>query len=156
VDPLGHAAGLQARAADGKVLMINAAADEVVPRACTEKLAAALRIGDRVVWLDGLGHYTAIAALPQTLRRTVEFFAADLPPDVAPPPPSARPSPVKAWLALAQQGVEMVVAEPPAGRCHFVALEGQATLKDHKKHTARLQWIRGPGNRFRIECKIEG
>ena len=78
-DPLKFAAALRRRAQDGRVLMINAAQDEVIPRECTEKLANALGIGDRVVWLEGLGHYTAIAELPRALRMTADFFAQDLP-----------------------------------------------------------------------------
>jgi hypothetical protein len=35
--------------------MINAAQDEVIPRQCTEKLAEALGIKDRVIWFEGLG-----------------------------------------------------------------------------------------------------
>ena len=54
----------------------------MIPRACTEKLANALGIGDRVVWLEGLGHYTAIAELPRALRMTADFFAQDLPEEV--------------------------------------------------------------------------
>ncbi len=65
VDPLLNAAALRRRADQGRVLMMNAAEDEVVPRACTEKLAAALGIGDRVVWLEGLGHYTRHGGLAQ-------------------------------------------------------------------------------------------
>ncbi len=45
--------------------MLNAAEDEVIPRQCTVKLAEALGIADRVVWFDGLGHYTAMAELPR-------------------------------------------------------------------------------------------
>ena len=67
----------------GRVLMINAGEDEVIPRACTEKLASALGIQDHVVWLDGLGHYTALAALPKALKTAVDFFAQDLPADAA-------------------------------------------------------------------------
>ena len=62
--------------------MINAAEDEVIPRACTEKLAAAMEMGDRVVWIQGLGHYTSMAELPRVLKATAEFFAQDLPPGV--------------------------------------------------------------------------
>ena len=89
IDPLEHAAALRPRAAQGRVLMMNAAEDEVVPRACTEKLATALGIGDRVVWLEGLGHYTALAALPRALKTANDFFAQDLPADAARPQPSA-------------------------------------------------------------------
>ena len=78
-DPLHFAPALRDRAMQGRVLMINAGEDEVIPRECTVKLAEALGIADRVTWFDGLGHYTAMAELPRALRMTAEFFAQDLP-----------------------------------------------------------------------------
>ena len=93
VDPLCSADRLRARAQQGRVLMINAADDEVIPRACTRKLAEALGMADRVRWLPGLGHYTAIAALPDVLHAAVDFFAADLPPWPACPP--RWPAPIR-------------------------------------------------------------
>jgi dienelactone hydrolase len=78
VDPLSHAAALCDRARAGRVLLVNAAQDNTMPRVCTEKLAAALGIPDRVVWLEGLGHYTAMAAFPRILTMSVNFFGEDL------------------------------------------------------------------------------
>ena len=57
VDPLTFAAGLREQAQNGRVLMINAAEDEVIPRACTEELARALgieRAGDLAARLGAL------------------------------------------------------------------------------------------------------
>ena len=70
--------------------MINAEKDEVIPRRCTVKLAEAFGIADRVVWLEGLGHYTAMAELPRALRITADFFAQDLPEGTPPAAPNAR------------------------------------------------------------------
>jgi len=156
VDPLAHAANLRARAKNGHVLMINAAADEVIPKACTEKLAVALEIKDKVVWLDGLGHYTAIAALPQALGRTADFFALDLPPGVKPSQPAvaAPSSPRAAVLALLQQGVEFFSVEPAVGRCHLLDAEVSAVGKSGEKVEGRLRLLRGPQGKFQIHCKI--
>ena len=95
VDPLRFAPAVRNRARAGRVLMINASQDEVVPRRCTEKLAEALGIADRVVWLEGLGHYTALAELPRALRITADFFAQDLPEEERdrPRPGASNPSP---------------------------------------------------------------
>ena len=102
VDPLEDAASLCARAEQGRVLMINAAEDEVIPRACTEKLASALGIKDKVVWLEGLGHYTALAALPQALKSAVDFFAEDLQADAVPQTPTST-APRKELVGVLQQ-----------------------------------------------------
>ncbi len=159
VDPLTHAGALRDRAQDGRVLMINAGADEVIPRSATVKLAEALGMADDVVWLDGLGHYTAIAALPQALRTTVAFFAEDLPEGVEPPlraGSSAALTPLRRVVRLVQQAglVLGLGAEPPAGRCHFADVAATVTLSDGKEHEGRLRIIRGAGHRFRIELDV--
>ncbi len=155
VDPLRHAPRLRDRALRGKVLMINAAEDHVITRPCTEKLAAALGITERVIWLEGLGHYTALAALPQTLKKTTEFFAEDLPPGVPPAaPPAAVDGAQRKVVRLLQQAGAMLVSEPKPGRCHFVDLEGSATLDDGKRVEAKFRFVRGDKHRFSIYCKL--
>ena len=157
VDPLTHAAALRGRAEDGRVLMINAGADEVIPRAATEKLAEALGIADDVVWLDGLGHYTAIAALPQALRTTIAFFAEDLPEGVEPPAaPAAAPTPLRRAVRLVQQAGLLLGmgAEPPAGRCHFADVAATVTLAEGNQVEGHVRIVRGHGHRFRVELDV--
>lgn len=173
VDPLTQAGRLRRRAQDGRVLMVNAAEDEVIPRACTEKLAEALGIGDRVVWLDGLGHYTALAELPRILDRMAAFFAQDMPPGaVLPTPPAAAKRTAPQIVAsLLQQLATILVGEPGEGRCQYVDLEvkvqpspsaplplaGEGRLetpaKTGKAIEARLRLIRGSKKRFKLECE---
>ena len=154
-DPLRHAERLRVRAQSGKVLMINAARDEVVPRACTEKLATALGIGERVHWLDGLGHYTALAALPAVLQATADFFAQDLPPGVTPPAPAVGARSPQATVAkLLQQAGDLLTAEPKQGCCHLVDIEVSASGKDGKKIAGRVRLIRGPKPKFSIYCQL--
>ncbi len=110
VDPLTHAAGLRGRAKDGRVLMINGTEDRVIPKVCTEKLAAALEMPERVVWLQGLGHYTAMAALPRIMGTTVDFFAADLPQGVTSFQDKsllAKGDPKRLAISLLEQAVAM-------------------------------------------------
>ncbi|MCR4413787.1 MAG: alpha/beta hydrolase [Thermoguttaceae bacterium] len=154
VDPLRRADRLRQRARQGKVRMINAAEDEVIPRACTEKLADGLGMTGRVHWLDGLGHYTALAALPQILASMVEFFAEDLPPGVKPPAPAApRRTPVAMVLGLGQQAISFFTKEPAEGRCHFADLEVVVRPEGDNPIEGRLRYLRGPGYTFRLEVK---
>jgi dienelactone hydrolase len=157
LDPLRQAEQLRERAAKGRVLMINATADEVVPRACAEKLAAALGMADRVVWLEGLGHYTALAALPRALRATVDFFAQDLPADVKPSAPTARAqSPQRRVALLMQRAGDLFTNEPAPGRCHFADLEISCTIGNGKKIDARVRLVRGPKPKFALHVKVAG
>ncbi len=155
VDPLAAAEGLRERARAGRVMMVNATEDDVIPRACTDRLAAALGMADEVVWLEGLGHYTAIAALPQTLARTVDFFALDLPEGVK-TPAVERPAPgtpAQTLATLVQQAASFVTTGPREGRCRLADVAVSVTDKSGKKHDGRLRVVRGRGHRFRIEVK---
>jgi hypothetical protein len=155
VDPLRHAADLRQRAIEGKVLMVNAVKDEVIPRACTEKLAAALGISDKVRWLDGLGHYTAIAALPQILEEMVAFFGQDLDPSLrVKPAASAARTPTETVLRLAQQALGFLTAEPANGRCHFAEVVASVTPKGQKSINGRLLFVRGSEGKFKLESKL--
>ncbi len=173
-DPLEHAAALRKLADQGRVLMINAGEDEVVPRACTEKLADALGIKDKVVWLDGLGHYTALAALPQALKTGVDFFAKDLPADVMPawardavnrpggfsgnyvPPPIDDRMAHSQFLAFLDKCGTIINREPTRYGCHLVDLELHLVLKGGKKVDGRVCFVRGPRTAFSLSVKLPG
>lgn len=155
VDPLRHAAGLRDRATGGRVLMINATEDRTIAPSCTRKLASALGIADRVVWLQGLGHYTAMAALPDALRQTADFFARDLPPGTKPPDRSAAVGTARQRVvSMLQQAGAFLVAEPKPGRCHFIDLELSATLRDGQQIEAELRFVRGREHRFSLHCRL--
>lgn len=155
VDPLTRAGQLRDRAVQGQVLMVNAAEDEVIPPACTRKLSDRLGIADRVVWLDGLGHYTALAELPRIMQMTADFFAQDLPAGVAAaPPPAPKRTSLQVVVSLVQQIVGFLVSEPPAGRCHFADLGIAVTPKGEKTFEGRLLLIRGAQYRFKLQCKL--
>jgi len=152
VDPLRHAAALRERAQQGCVLMVNAGEDEVVPRACSEKLAEALGIGDAVVWLDGLGHYTAMAELPRVLKSTAAFFAQDMPPGVAAgPPPGRTRTAVEILAVLINQAATLAVLEPQPGRCHFADLDFSITVEGKEAIPGRVSLVRGSGERFKLD-----
>lgn len=147
VDPLSHADVLRDRAQQGQVLMINAAEDEVIPRICTEQLAEALGISDRVVWLPDLGHYTAIAALPRILDRMAVFFASDLPSDLRNEESlSETVTPLQLIANTIKQLTAFYLREPSENCGHI----GQIKVRiDRDEYSLLL--IRGHGHRFRIE-----
>jgi dienelactone hydrolase len=155
VDPLRHAPGLRQRARQGRVLMVNAAEDEVIPPECTKKLAAELGISDRVKWLDGLGHYTTMAELPQVLATAVDFFGRDLPPGVEmprPAPPSRTPLEVAATLI--RELFTFAAFDPEPGHCHFVDFALSATPDGGDRFEMRARFIRGHQGQFKLDCDL--
>ncbi len=152
-EPLRCAGRLRDRARRGKVLMFNATEDEVIPRPCTEKLAAALGIADRVIWLEGLGHYTALAELPSMLKRAVAFFGEGVPAGIEPVPgtPNAPATVVRRFL---EQALVLFSGEPAEGRCHQADLEVALTLRDGRPLNGRLSLVRGAGGRFRLQGNV--
>lgn len=174
VDPLRTAPALRDRARDGRVLMLNASVDEVIPRECTEKLANALGIADRVVWFEGLGHYTAMAELPRALKLMTAFFAKDLP-NVAQPPSAvmnqpgqpgaavpqntnkaAAKTPLERLVSFMRQTVSMLLEEPEPGRCHYADVEVSVTMPGKRPVEVRARLVRGENERFSLNCKISG
>jgi len=152
-DPLRFASALRNRAQQGRVLMINATDDEVIPRACTEKLAVALGVEDRVVWLKGLGHYTAVAKLPEALRTMTEFFAQDLPatPPVKKAASDVSPTGPRRVATLLQEVACFLEKAPKRGRS--VDLEVLGKFPNGRRFQARLGLEHGPKNRFSIVCR---
>ncbi|MFA5204510.1 MAG: dienelactone hydrolase family protein [Lentisphaeria bacterium] len=152
-DPLTHAAALRRLAGEGRLLMVNAAEDEVIPRDCTNRLAAAAGMQDQVVWIKGVGHYTALAGLPEILRNTVAFFARDLPPGITAPPapsPAKEQPPMLALTAFLQQMTALLTQPPRPGRCHYLDLQADLTLKDGKTTPYRLTFVRGTNGQFSL------
>jgi len=152
VEPLAHAAALRRLAAQGRLLMVNAAEDEVIPADCTKALAAAAGFTDGVVWLPGMGHYTAMAALPEIIDRTVTFFAADLPAQIVPPPAATNGelAPMQALAAIIEQLVSMLERVPSEGHCHLLDGTADITLKNGKRESYRVAYARGSGSQFRL------
>ncbi len=156
VEPLRLASGLRERAQKGQVLMINAADDEIIPRRGTEKLAAALGIADRVVWIDGMEHNTFISGFPEVMRRITDYFAQDLPPGVKPVSPTEAGEPTNAQRAAAflQQALAMITTEPEPGRCHRAELRFAVGNKDQKNVETRLKYVRGSAGKFALLCTL--
>ncbi|MEO2046378.1 MAG: dienelactone hydrolase family protein [Pirellulales bacterium] len=155
VDPLTLAPGLRERALDGKVLMINATQDNVIPPATTRKLASALGMEDQVKWLAGLGHYTAMAKLPEVIHQTVNFFAVGLPDDVVRPiAHSPADDPLNQVVHLIAQAGSLFSVPIDANDGKQVALHATITDPQGKSYQGQFHLVRGAGNQFRLQWKV--
>lgn len=155
VDPLTHAEKLRGRAAQGRVMMVNAGADEVVPRRSTEQLAEALGLTGRVVWLEGLGHYTAMAAMPDMLQKTVAFFGEDLPPEARrSKETAAAPTAVQVALGFVREVGRILGESPEENRCHVADLEVKVFSSAEKPaFAAGIYYARGRDGRFKLDAR---
>jgi dienelactone hydrolase len=154
VDPLRFAAGLRDRAQNGQVLMINAMEDEVIPKRCTEKLADALAIPDKIVWLDGLGHYTSMAELPTSLKTVGDFFARDLPRGVAPPSTDSRTTEMKTLAELFRNAASMLADTPATGKCMSIAVKYSFAPKDRSPLEGEFRLARDSQKHFALSCDL--
>ena len=152
-DPLTLAPGLRERAQHGQVLMINVIGDEVIPSACTRKLADALGISDQVVWLYGQEHEAF--TVPEALCRMVEFVAQDLPPGVKAGPSAVDEStPANRAAALLHQVRTLLTTVPDPGHCHRLEIEISAQTKEKTPIEARIRVERGADDKFAIACRL--
>jgi hypothetical protein len=70
IDPITYAKNARGK----RILMLNAARDEVIPRVCTESLHQAFGEPE-IVWYSG-GHYSVVRHIFGALDRVANFFAA--------------------------------------------------------------------------------
>ena len=153
-DPLTLAPALRQRAQRGQVLMINVVGDEVIPNACTKKLAAALGISDQVVWLYGQEHEAF--TVPEALCRMVDFVAQDLPPGVKADQTGNR--------RINAGGPRGDVSPPGAGHADdgtrpraLSSCWKSKSVRKTKNKTQIETWVRlarGANEKFAVKCRL--
>ena len=117
----------------------------------------ALGIADRVVWLDGLGHYTAMAALPRALRDDGRFLrrrpAAG---QAKPPAAAAKPHAAGDRRRSLGQQAAILPAEPEPGHCHFAELDVSVAGPDGKTYDGQVRFVRGAEGRIPLRLPAAG
>jgi len=156
IDPLKNARNLRRKAAEGRIMMINAAEDEVVPKESTLELAEAMGMSEKIVWLKGLGHYTAIANLPETLRKTVEFLADDTVPGTKGTRSVPGGHSIPPRLLFLRNVGALLRGDPPDGRCYLLDLDFKVKLKNGKSVSGKFQMVKGKGRRFSLKGEVPG
>lgn len=147
-DPLWAVPALRKLAAAGRLRMTNAELDQVVPPAATRRLAEAIDFADGVVWLKGMDHYSAMAALPQIMSEMVGFFGADVPKSWQPPANSEKSAAELLGGFLAGLAT-FLNGEPLADGAHLVGVEARTTV-DGKEYLAQFDLARGSAGKFRL------
>jgi cephalosporin-C deacetylase-like acetyl esterase len=140
IDPLANAGNLIAKADSGKIMMVNASEDEVLPKEATVKLAKAMNMENKVVWMKGQGHYTAIASLPDLLPKIANFIS-----DNQAKIPQNGNGNKSALSKFAGQLNKLFDFSPPPGRC--MVIEAEFKIKDK---VSFVKLIKGHGCHFII------
>ena len=149
LDPINAKDALRKLGEGGNLRMVCAEQDEVVPPECGRKLAEAAGFGDRVTWLPGMGHYTAMASFPQIMKDIVGFFGADVPPAWHPPAGNGVKTPVELLGAFLSGVASLAGGQPAAGTAHMAGVIADVNV-DGKPYHAAFDYVRGEQGRFKL------
>jgi dienelactone hydrolase len=149
LDPLAAKDALRKLADGGNLRMVCAAEDEVIPPDCGRRLAEAAGFSDRVTWLPGMGHYTAMASFPQIMKEVVDFFGADVPGTWHPPQGNGEKTPTE-LLGLFLSGIAALAGGQPAtNTAHMVGVDAEIVVDGKAQHLA-FDFMRGDLGRFKL------
>jgi dienelactone hydrolase len=147
VDPLNNIGFQTARAESGRLKMYNAAADEVLPEESVKALVEKSGMKGRNIMFPGLGHYTAIAALPRVLSEFVAFFRDDTVPERKPDPPEGDQALAKKVFT---QLLGLAKFSPEPGHAIFIDAAGTVKNKDQLIAGGSLLLLRGDGRKLKL------
>ena len=153
-DPLTLAPRLRHLARQGRLRMINAERDQVIPPDCSRKLAE--RLGCTPLWLPGADHYSFVGQGATVIREMTALLAADTPRDWRPPTPE-QPLEHRLLTRLADLLARLLGERPPQpGTAHL--LTGAVTLNLLGKLPLRLPFALrlGPRPLFRLDLGPHG
>lgn len=147
LEPMNYVAALTPRARAGKIRMINASEDEVIPPENSRRVAEALGlVRDRdFIVLPGLGHYSAIAALPGLLDMLAEFFGGDALIPLPPPSPSEDSEVIRQVFSEISAFLRW---DPPEGKMLKLSARFESFKKDRLTYSGSVTLLRGPAGRF--------
>ena len=149
LDPINARDALRKLGEGNNLRMVCAAEDEVVPPECGRRLAEAAGFADRVTWLAGMGHYTAMAGFPQIMKEVVAFFGADVPATWRAPQGNGEKSPNELLGAFLSGVAALAGGEPAANTAHMVGVEAEIGVAG-KAQRVRFDYVRGGQGRFRL------
>ncbi|HRR33437.1 MAG TPA: hypothetical protein P5026_05025 [Kiritimatiellia bacterium] len=149
LDPIRARDGLRRLAQDDRLRMTCAELDQVVPPACSRRLAEAAGCADRVTWLKGMDHYSAMASFPQIMEEVVTFFGQDVPVTWQPPQTNGEKSASELVGGFLSGLSALLCGEPVEDRAHMVGGAAEVTV-DGKRYAAAFDFLRGTRGRFKL------
>ncbi len=149
-DPINNTKYLATRAAVGKLMMVTASDDEVIPAVCSKELAEKCGMKNKMTTLKGLGHYSAIIALPGLLQQFVELFRDSTVPHYAANLTDSKKTAQKFFAQLNR----LVCFKPDAGKCFFISADFDFKAKNKKNVKGEIKLFRGNDHKLRLNLSM--
>jgi dienelactone hydrolase len=149
-DPLNAVPQLRKLAASGRLRMVRAGNDEIMPPACSLKLFDAVGYPESHLCLEGMGHYSAMAGLSGIMDDLTAFFAADMPAGWTPPPRSSGITAVSLLGTLLKDLAALIAARPKEGCAHMAGAK-VSFEQGGKSESFHFELSLGTGGRFKID-----
>ncbi|MFA7230625.1 MAG: prolyl oligopeptidase family serine peptidase, partial [Victivallaceae bacterium] len=153
IEPLNNTKELQKLAKQNNLMIVNAENDQIIPSACSQKLVKACGLIGKNIVLPGLGHYTAIAALPKILDRLTSFFTDNT---VPPRKPEKLPEDKKIIQDVFTQFYKLFEFKAPRGKCIYIC--ATVNVKDHigkVLFNGSTDIIRGDEKQFKLLLNLK-
>ncbi|NMA44176.1 MAG: hypothetical protein GX946_12480 [Oligosphaeraceae bacterium] len=154
-DPLTQQEALQRLSGNGKLKMICAAEDEVIPPSCSRELGAAARC--EIIWLPGVNHYTVFSQSGFITAELIDFFASN-------PSLTWKPSANNEKVDDRIMGLRLLSGffrdlhsllggVPAEGCAHHMAMTLQLAA-EHNKFNAEMRLSKGGEGHYKIFADI--
>jgi len=149
LDPITARGALRKLADAGNLRMVCAEKDQVVPPECGQRLAEAAGFADRVTWLRGMDHYTAMAGFPQIMKDVVRFFGSEVPATWKPAQGNGEKTATELLSVFLSGIASFAGGTPLTNTAHMVGVEAEI-VNGGKTQRVAFDYMRGGHGRFKL------
>ena len=131
-DPMTAVPNLKVMAEAGRLRMVRAENDQIMPPECSIRLFDAVGVPESTICLEGMGHYSAMAGLSGIMDDLTAFFAEDMPADWKPLKVEEKLTPVALLGGFIKDLSSLIAAQPKAGCAHMAGVKVDVDVKGKK------------------------
>mgnify|MGYP000943722510 CR=1 FL=1 len=154
-DPITQQEALRRLSGNGKLKMICAAEDEVIPPSCSRELGEAAQC--EIIWLPGVGHYTIFSQSGFVFAELIDFFSTN-------PPLTWKPAANNGKVGSEAMGLRLLAGFfrdlhfflagiPAEGYAHHLAMTCQLAADSNNFH-GEMRLSRGPEGCYKVFVDI--
>ncbi len=155
LDPVSQGEALRRLSQDGRLKMICAAEDHVIPPECSRELGK--EAGCDIIWLPGVNHYTVASQSAYVFAELVDFFTARRPPEWRPVDAADTSNPETTGLRLLAgffRSLSMMLSSAPVPGCaHHLGIS-LAVDVNGSSHKADFRLSRGTNGWYALTGQI--